>query len=846
MSANGGAEPAPDSVEAAAAACAPASADRIDARTTADRRLKLILDERPYQIQMAPPEFIRVDVSLRSGSVPVLAAHGLGRTVGSGLAALRFALSDARRGLRRRRRRAAITAVGIALAAAMLSAAVVIADGLGLGFQRSAHAADLPDLIVKFNPEPESEVVSRIRALPDVAATATRNEVTNVPIAYGDHRSGSAVAEVIVGGGRRGYAIVAGHDLTGAGREVLLERAFAQAWNVPLGGRILLPGLAYERVVGFVEAPDNVGYPLAEPRFYLTQAQIDTFDANRDPDVDYAEIWLRDPAYLNEVLVQARDSSFGLTNLRFATRSGVRVLLDQAAGIVIDLLVALSLIALITAGVMLAASARAEVQRRLAAIGVERAVGASAGHVVIAHALEATLVAAPAAALGCAAGTLATYGPSTRLLTLLNEPPPGLGLVAPLLGCWLLAVALPVAGVAWPAWRAASRPVIALLRGAGVSSSRGGRRLHLLDAIRPTGLATLGARLVAARRARLAATVVTLGLSAAFVLLMLSLASALYALETDPSALGKRYALTAILPPSAAPRVRRITGVQAAAPRYDTRAADSFSLGESIDVVAYPGDHTVYEAPPLISGHRLHGEHEAEIGDGLAEALGLALGQTLALALPNGTELRLRVAGIVSSLDLDGRVAYVPAAALLRSDPDVPSLMAIDLAPNASVAHVTAILKAIGAQPEATAGAIAKGATLVAILRTILRAIAIVDGLVCLYALIQACALTVQERRRTVAVLRACGGGPGAVRRLLAGAALALVIPAAIVGVLLESLVLGPELGGLAANYASLPLQTTVTDVAITVIGLLVAAALAVGWVARAAGRDSVIAGLAS
>ena len=46
------------------------------------------------------------------------------------------------------------------------------------------------------------------------------------------------------------------------------------------------------------------------------------------------------------------------------------MLLDQAAGIVIDLLVALSLIALATAGAMLAASAHAEVQRRLRTIGV--------------------------------------------------------------------------------------------------------------------------------------------------------------------------------------------------------------------------------------------------------------------------------------------------------------------------------------------------------------------------------------------------------------------------------------------------------------------------------------------
>ena len=55
----------------------------------------------------------------------------------------------------------------------------------------------------------------------------------------------------------------------------------------------------------------------------------------------------------------------------------------------IDLLVALSLIALVTAGVMLAASARAEVQRRLGAIGVRRAVGATRGQVVLAQVVEA-------------------------------------------------------------------------------------------------------------------------------------------------------------------------------------------------------------------------------------------------------------------------------------------------------------------------------------------------------------------------------------------------------------------------------------------------------------------------
>ena len=409
-------------------------------------------------------------------------------------------------------------------------------------------------------------------------------------------------------------------------------------------------------------------------------------------------------------------------------------------------------------------------------------------------------------------------------------------------------MALPVAGAAWPAWRATAGPVVGLLRGADVASRAGASRPasshHGLPAA--AGLTALGARLVAARRTRLVATALTLGLSTAFVLLMLALASTLSSLETDPGALGKRYQLTAYLPPSAARQVRRIPGVAAVAPRYEDQAADSFSLGETIDVVAYPGNHTEFEAPPLVSGHRLRGPREAEVGLGLADALGLDEGSTLALAFSSGDELRLRVAGIVSSLDHDGRVAYIPARALLSADPNAPSSLAIVLHSGANAAAVSSALAAMGGEPTAAAGATARGVPLVDVLRTILRAIAIVDGLVCLYALVQACALTVQERRRTLAVVRACGAGPGAVRRLLVGAALALVVPAAIVGVLLERLVLGPALSHLAENYATLSLTAGPSEVLVTLAGLAVAAGVAVAWVSRQASRESVVEGLAS
>jgi ABC-type antimicrobial peptide transport system permease subunit len=751
------------------------------------------------------------------------------------------ALSEARLGLRLRRRRALLTGLGIALAAAMLSAALVVGYGLGTGFNRGAARAHLADVIVRFNPESAERVAQRIQQLPDIQTFSLRQEVNGVELDANGRDADNGTAEV-VGQGRRGYAIVGGRDLSGRPGEVVVDRGFASEWDLRLGQRLDVSGLPAQRIVGFAEEPDNVAYPLAAPQIFLSQAAL---GVPPDPQVNEALIWLRDPRYLNQVLVQARETSYGLQDTRFITRSGVRVLLDQAAGIVIDLLVALSVIALATAGVMLAASARAEVQRRLTTIGIKRAVGSSRLRVAQVQALEAMLVALPAATIGIIAGALATAGPSDRLLTMLNEPAAGAALIAPLAAAWAAATVIPALAAAWPAWRAAGRSPIELLRGAELRSrklSLGLARKRGL-ALPRAGLATLGGRLVAARRTRWMATALTLGLSTAFVLLMLALASALSALETDPQELGKRYQLTASLPASDAAHIRRIPGVQAVAPRYEEEAVDSFSLGETIDVIAYPGDHTQFEAPPLAAGHRLKGSGQAEVGVGLADALGLTPGSPLVIQLESGQELRLKVAGLVNSLDSDGRVAYVPAKALLTADPLAPEELAIRLAPNA---NVTAVSNALGPTGAPAAGATARGAPLVSTLRAILTAVAVLDGLVCLYALLQACALTVQERRRTLAVLRAVGAGAPAVRRLLAGAVAALLIPAAALGLVLEEFVFAPALSRLAESYAALPISASTLEIAAVLAGVAVAGAFAVFWVARRVNRETVVAGFSA
>ena len=225
------------------------------------------------------------------------------------------------------------------------------------------------------------------------------------------------------------------------------------------------------RVVGIAVSPDNVAFPLARAaRVYVAERFAGSEPAN------VALLWLNDPSKADVTLTQARAVSFGLGRLEFVTREGVRVLLGQAAGIVISLLIAFSLVALVAAGTMLAAGAHADVQRRLGALGVQRALGFSPARIAALQATEAALVALPAAALGIALGALAVAGPAAALLAALNELPPGGALLLPLVAALAVVTAIVVAAATWPAWRAARRPPVEILRGGTITAPRTARR----------------------------------------------------------------------------------------------------------------------------------------------------------------------------------------------------------------------------------------------------------------------------------------------------------------------------------------------------------------------------------
>lgn len=757
-------------------------------------------------------------------------------------AALAYALARARV----HRGRQLLALLGVVAAAAMVGASVTIAYSLNGGFARTSQRAGLPDVLATFAPLPQARVAGVVSQLANVRAASYVLQEPGVHVLADGQYEGHAKL-FGVSPGRHGYVITSGHDVDGQGQAVV-EAGFARAWRLHVGERLQVEHLRSEqlRIVGIAVPPDTVAFPLTNgPRVYVDRADAWRIDGVRPGVVNGVDLWLVDPRLVDVTLAQARSASLGVQGLEFVTRTGLHLLIGRAAGIVIAVVVGFSLIALLVACVMLSASAAAEMQRRLTALGLLRAVGLSARTLVAAAAVEAAVFALPAAALGVGIGWLAVRGPSDRLLASLNELPPGSSLALLLVASTLGLTLLVVVASCWPAWRATQRPTVEVLRGGDVR--RAAPRVRL-----PAALPLLGVRLMLARPARAAATVAVVGFAVSVVLAILAIATVLENLNRQPLSVGKRYQLLVDAPSSQLPRVRRLPQVAAATPFYSVEVADSFALDEPFTLDAFGAAPPAYEAPPLAEGRLARSPDEAEVGLGLAQALGLHPGGELAAQLPNGREVRFRVAGIVEALEDQGRVAYVEAPRLLAAEPELGGQIAVKLRPGASASAVTAALARNG-EPTTDAGGIAgqsvqgwaaRSSGFIGILVALLRSVAVLNACVCLYAVGQALALTAQERRRALAVVRAQGAGRLHLFAVFGVAAAFLVLFAWALAALLERWVVGPGVAHLAASYVVLALSAGGQLLALTLAGLLVGAALVAALLVRVVARQPVVAGL--
>jgi ABC-type lipoprotein release transport system permease subunit len=222
----------------------------------------------------------------------------------------------------------------------------------------------------------------------------------------------------------------------------------------------------------------------------------------------------------------------------------------------------------------------------------------------------------------------------------------------------------------------------------------------------------------------------------------------------------------------------------------------------------------------------------------------LSPGSTLAVQTPSGRELRFRVVGVVRALENDGRMAYIDARRLLRAEPRLRPTIAIVLEPGADRSQVGAALRELGAPPQPAGAATTRNAAFLGILAAVLRGIGSAVGLVCLYALLQALAATARDRRGALALLRSAGADARTLGLVLGGAALSVVLPAAVVAVGLEGFVFSPLVARLAADFAALPLGASAGQTALVAGGLLAFALATSVLVARRVLRASIVEGL--
>src|SRR3954447_13994106 len=252
-------------------------------------------------------------------------------------------LSDAWSGLRARRSRTLLAALGVLAASLVVGTAATVGYSLGTRFDRAPTAAGRPDVIARFDPDFSGRVDARVGALPNLEGHSFRNEQTSRFMSAGSHSTGRGAVDSVLGG-RRGYLITAGRDLVDGRRgEVVIERGLGREWDLGPGDELDIQGVGPLRVVGVAISPDNVAYPLASAaRVYVTEREFQfafgVFDRRIRPNM--ALLWLNDPSKADVTLTQARAVSFGLGRLQFITRTGVQILLSQAAGIIISLLVA--------------------------------------------------------------------------------------------------------------------------------------------------------------------------------------------------------------------------------------------------------------------------------------------------------------------------------------------------------------------------------------------------------------------------------------------------------------------------------------------------------------------------
>jgi putative ABC transport system permease protein len=623
---------------------------------------------------------------------------------------------------------------------------IVVADAKA-GLTRIAQ---LPGVVGSEGPRPLVEVPARVRGRADgiglIGLPGTRARIEQ-PL------------------------ILEGRRVSGPG-EVVLRRDYAREHGARVGDTLVARDRRL-RVVGIGATAGSTDGGWADPADVLGLA------SKEHPLAFGIALRLADPAAAPAFARRVGRSD----ELRaFDWRTQRENLTDDARRM-LTILQTTTLLALLAAAFTLATAISGRVLAQRRQIGLLRAIGlttAGVTGVLVAHYLALALLAAP---LGLAAGAVVGDALSGDFASALGAPSAGLpsaGLLAVSLAISLLVVA---AATALPAWRAGRVPVQAALAiGRGASSAQASRVARIARRLHLPVVVGVGAKDAFAQRGRTALTVASLALAAALLATAMAFEATMDRLGNDPALRAQPYDLRveSDLPPAAVDRLLAARGEVTAV----ARVRELLMLGRGkVDIHARVLDGPLAVLPYAIrDGRAARAPGEVTLGRGALDALGVKVGQTVALTL-DGKPVELRVVGRHVEPDDDGRGAVtslssLPAGSAALDEP----YWAVRLAPGADAAGTEASLRREGR------GRLQVERPIESLRREAADMRAVVYGTVALLLVIAALnllttlLLAVRERERDYAVLASVGATPRQVRATVVAGGAALALPAALIG----------------------------------------------------------------
>lgn len=732
----------------------------------------------------------------------------------------------------------------VALGVTAFVAAIGAYQDLGASEARTFDQLRFADATSRIAPTPTS-IVEETRSRDGVAAAVGRLIVdTGLPVS-GDDRARARLIGIKPGPQPvNDLLVIDGEPLSGEG-QVLVERHFAEARGIGPGDTIepLVNGRPVPlRVAGTVAAPEYLQVTpdryelLPSPSGFavlfmdLTQLQGATGQADLVNDlairtapgaaegtIDQIESNLRADGVLEEVVRRADQ----------ATYAALQQDLTAFRTIAITMPTLILLAGVASVAVMLGRTVRA--QRPL--IGVMKAVGYT-DRAVLRHYLTYALAIGAAGSLagvaaGTALGSAITNGYAAELGIPFTTSRFHLGIAALAVTLTLAAVA---AAGARPAWRSAKiAPAIAVRVDVSAATGRPGR--SRLERLVPLPLRVrIPLRSVGRSPGRALGTVT--GIVSAFVLLLMVLGLrdgiGLFLQRVFDDV--ERWDATATYDqpqsPDLAADIADWPGVREVSPYLQLAATVTSDSGrEEVLVTAVEPDQTLHvlrldAATPTADAL---GPGQIVLTDGLAGDLGVEIGDTVTLLSPAG-EQSLHVGGTSDepiparaylSLDEAARIAGTPAPPVnglyLRVDPD-------------ALAEVrTRLYDQTGAEAVKVRQEMRDDlASLLAVFNVII-AVMLAFALAMAFALVfNAMTVTVLEREREYATMRAIGARPGLVARTLGTEATLLWALALAPGLLLGTWLAGRLADAVAAGLFDLPVELTTTSYLLTAGGLLV------------------------